>query len=43
MLENKKMINAMGEKGRDFAEKYYDRKKIAEALLNNIDHVVPNE
>lgn len=43
LLENKKMIYEMGEKGRDFAEKYYDRKKIAEHLLYNINHRVSNE
>jgi len=43
LLENKKMINEMGDNGRDFAEKYYDREKIAEYLLYIIDHVVSNE
>jgi colanic acid biosynthesis glycosyl transferase WcaI len=42
LLENKKLIDEMGDKGRDFAEKYYNRKKIAEHLLYNIDHVVSN-
>jgi glycosyltransferase involved in cell wall biosynthesis len=43
LLENKKLINEMGDNGRDFVQKYYDRKKIAEHLLHNIDHVVSNE
>jgi glycosyltransferase involved in cell wall biosynthesis len=43
LLENKKLINEMGDKGRDFAQKYHDRKKIAEHLLHTIDHVVSNE
>ena len=43
LLENKKMLNEMGDKGRGFAEKYYDRKKIAEHLLHNIDQEISNE
>jgi colanic acid biosynthesis glycosyl transferase WcaI len=37
LLGDKKLINDMGEKGRDFVKKYYDRKKIAEILLSNIN------
>jgi glycosyltransferase involved in cell wall biosynthesis len=43
LLENKKMINEMGYNGRDWAERYYDRKKIAEHLLYNIDQEISNE
>jgi colanic acid biosynthesis glycosyl transferase WcaI len=43
LLENKKMSNEMGDNGRDFVQKYYDRKKITENFLYNIDHVVSNE
>jgi len=43
LLKNKKMINEMGEKGRDFAEKYCDMEKIAMILLHNIGHVISNE
>ncbi len=42
LLENEKLVNEMGENGRDFAEKYCDRRKIAEILLGHIDHVVSN-
>ncbi len=43
LLENKKMIDEMGHNGRNFVEKYLDRKKIAEHLLLKINHVVSNE
>jgi hypothetical protein len=37
------LIDEMGDKGRDFAEKYYDRKKIAKHLLYNIENVISND
>jgi glycosyltransferase involved in cell wall biosynthesis len=36
LLKNKELINSMGKKGRLFVVKNYDRKKIAENLLNNL-------
>jgi glycosyltransferase involved in cell wall biosynthesis len=43
MIENKKMIIGMGNKGREFVEKYYDRTKIAKYLLQNIENEFSNE
>ena len=43
LIENKKMIIEMGDNGRQFVEKYYDRKKIAKDFLQYIENVVPNE
>jgi colanic acid biosynthesis glycosyl transferase WcaI len=43
LLEDKKLVTEMGNNGRDFAEKYCDRKKIAEYLLYNIENVISNE
>lgn len=37
LLENKYIIEEMGKHGREFVEKYYDRKKIAENLLRIIE------
>jgi len=43
LIKNKKMIIGMGNNGRQFVEKYYDRRKIAEDFLQNIEKVVSNE
>lgn len=43
LLENKTLMGEMGDKGRNYAQKYFDRKKIAEHLLHIIDNVVSNE
>ena len=40
LLENKEMITDMGQRGRDFVEKLYDRQKIAKNLLYEINNVV---
>lgn len=40
LLENEEMMNKMGKHGREFVEKYYDRRKIAELLLLSIENVV---
>jgi len=40
LLENKKLMEEMGENGRTFVEKYNDREKIAQGLLCNIKKVV---
>lgn len=39
LLDDKKLIYEMSTIGRKFAEKYYDRKKIAKYLLDNIDQM----
>jgi colanic acid biosynthesis glycosyl transferase WcaI len=40
LLQNKEMINEMGNRGREFVKKYYDRKKITEYLLLKIENVL---
>ena len=40
LLENEKLREEMGQNGRAFVEKYNDRKKIAEKLLQSIEKVV---
>ena len=40
LLEKKILMENMGIHGREFVNKYYDRKKIAEHLLINIENVV---
>jgi len=40
LLENEELIKKMGRQGREFVEKYYDRRKIAEHLLHSIENVV---
>jgi colanic acid biosynthesis glycosyl transferase WcaI len=43
LLNNKELIKTMGNQGREFVEKYYDRRKIAEHLLANIENVILND
>ena len=40
LLENETLREKMGKCGREFVEKYYDRRKMAEDLLNSIEKVI---
>ncbi len=40
LLENEKLMEKMGKSGREFVEKYYDRKTIAKHFLHNLEKVV---
>lgn len=40
LIKNKKLMDEMGKNGREFVEKYYDRKKIAKDFLHYIEKVI---
>lgn len=40
LLENEELMKKMGKQGKEFVKKYYDRKNIAEKLLDDIKNVI---